>query len=176
MALSTISPAIILLGIKGIGPDVAFCSEIQFRCFCIATGLVSGFLLPWIAIHLWCPNAVQKTLENVTVTEGGDHMIVYSVAVVLPLWAGETGNDAELLATGCAFLLVWFLIASSNLHHANLYLRLRGYRFFAACPSEQHTAAFADSFLILARRNIGGHANILFCSVLDGKLLVLREN
>lgn len=103
-------------------------------------------------------------------------MIVYAVAVILPLWAGETGGNAELLATACAFVLVWFLIASSNLHHANLYLRLRGYRFFHASPLEESSPSISDTFLVLAPVDIRGQPKVLFCSVLDGKLLVMRKS
>lgn len=175
MALSTISPALALLGIKGIGEEVTFCSEAAFRVACVVAGAVLGVLLPWLLLTWLGTNGIQKTLENMTVTEGGDHMIVYSVAVILPLWAGDTGSNAELLATGCAFALVWLLIASSNLHHANLYLRLRGYRFFTADPPEGHSRSLSDSFLILSHSDITGRGMKLFCSVLDGKLLVLRE-
>lgn len=172
MALSTISPALALLGIKGIGEEVTLCTPWMFQAGCLSISILFGLVIPWVILDCLGNHGIQKVLEDVVVTEAGDHMIVYAVAVILPLWAGEMGNNHEMLATACAFLLVWFLIASSNLHHANLYLRARGYRFFTASPLQ---ASQGDSFLVLSTSDISGQRPRIFCNAIDGKVLVIRR-
>lgn len=175
MALSTVAPAIGLLGVKGIGEKVTWFTSPAFFWGGVGTSLLLIWVLPWFLLVWFTERGTQKVVENVIVQEAGDHMLVYAVAVILPLWAGETGSDRELCATALAFVMVWLLIASSNLHHANLYLRMCGYRFFSATPAEGSTGADSAGFLILSKTDISSPKATIHCAVIDGRMLLARQ-
>lgn len=171
MALSTLSPTLILLGTKGIGKDVTIVSPDVFRWALVSFGLFCLIGVPWALLAYVQSSGSDKSLDSPRITEAGDHMLVYALAVVLPLWDGDIGDDYALFTTMLAFFLVWFLVASSNLHHANVWLRLCGYRFF-----QNSSPDGSEPFFILSRNLVDGTHHHVKCKIIDSKLLVHSED
>ena len=101
---------------------------------CIFVALI-GLVFPIVYLSRMEKKPSDTTLEVGEITANPEHPFVYAIAVILPIWAGNTDDWRNALATLVAFFIVWSLFATSDLHHSNLVLRLTGYQIYTVTPT-----------------------------------------
>ncbi len=169
MAFSCLSPALLLLGIRGEGLDRL--PDGLFFGACIAAS-VAGMAWPIIYLRIQENKKSDATLEVGSITPNPDHPFVYAIAVILPIWAGNTDDWRNALATFVAFLMVWLLFAISDLHHSNLILRLFGYQIYTVTPPEKAGSLGAAPYVVLSRDHLTSATEMIHVRTLDSKLVV----
>ena len=170
LAYSSLSPIILLLGIRGEG--LLRLPDLLFFCGCMLGAMVGLVVIPWYIISRAKSDRVTKPLEVGSITLNKDHPMVYSVAVILPLWAANVDDWRNALAAFVAFLMIWALFTVSDLHHANLTLRILGYKIYTVDPPPKAGLLGGSSFLVLSKRTHGSTTKILHTKILDSALLI----
>jgi hypothetical protein len=153
MALSTISPALILVGLKqqtcwhGIFDYTVFWSQLFW-------GGVAAQLFPIILFWSARRNRVEKALTSSDLEKQEDNVFVYMLAIVLPLWDANVSTFGEKASAVLASSIGWFLVAACKLHHCNLLLRILGYNFYRFTPHTTASQHGASSALYISKKPI----------------------
>jgi hypothetical protein len=94
----------------------------------------------------------------VTVTVGAsedhrDHLIVYLVAMLTPLYQAELKTTRDALANVASLLIIVFLFVHLRLHYMNLLFAFRGYRVYTVSPPiSQNPVERKEPIVLLTQR------------------------
>jgi hypothetical protein len=125
MVVSSLAPLFVLWAIRGMQPVP------DHYLIKICAGLVAfptGALLYRIWIARW-----RGDRRSVTVTSAEDHrdhLFVYLFAVLIPLFDANLGRPRDSIATVVALVFIVFLFWHLELHYANLFFAMAGFRVF----------------------------------------------
>lgn len=169
MAFSCLCPAILLLGIRGEGLKRLPDSWYLAACLVVA---LAGMAVPLVILYRYRKGPSNITLEVGGITANPEHPFVYAIAVILPIWAGNTDDWRNALATLTAFFIVWILFAISNLHHSNLVLRLFGYQIYTITPPAIASAQGAIPYIVLSREHLTAATTHIDARILDSNLVI----
>jgi hypothetical protein len=145
MVLSSLGPLFALWAIRGMQPIPD-----KF----LVTACVAMMIIPTSVLFLRLAIARQhgdkRSFTVATADDHKDHLLVYLFAVLIPLFDANVGKARDSAATIGAFLLVVFLFWHLNLHYANVFFAIAGYRVFTIQP----TGSAEPSELLTKRKSI----------------------
>jgi hypothetical protein len=83
-----------------------------------------------------------------------DHLLVYLLAVLLPLWTANMESISGFITTVIAFLFIIFLFYNLNLHYINAIYAIRGYKIYTVIPPlSENVFSGKRSFVIPSKRD-----------------------
>lgn len=149
MVLSSISPLFILWAIRGnnLVPDRYFLG------FCaLMVALPNGFL--WARFQ-----AARRLRERREIVVGKaedhrDHLLVYLLAMLLPLYTTELSTWRDLAAAFAALGLIVFLFWQLDLHYVNVLFTGLGLRVYTVYPPQDENPLTGKSSEVLITRRI----------------------
>lgn len=125
LTLASCSPLLILWAMRG----TDFLSDYNMWSLCLLfIFITNGYLYHRIQVAKKNEDIERITIKNAN--EHTDSLLVYLVAMLLPLYAIDLSNFRELMAGISAFLFIVFLFFHLNMHYMNIILALFGYRLF----------------------------------------------
>ncbi|MDM7322005.1 MAG: hypothetical protein P3W87_001710 [Gammaproteobacteria bacterium] len=127
MVLSGLSPLFILWAIRGnsLIPDHYFIG------FCALMVLLPNAFL-WLRVSTAKRNNDQREVSVGAVDDHRDHLLVYLVIVLLPLYSENISTPRDLAATLAALSFIVFLFWRLNLHY--MVFVMFGYRVLTVYP------------------------------------------
>lgn len=148
MVLSSLAPLFLLWAVRGIS-SVA---DRYLVPLCLAFAVVPTLvLLARIRICIRSNDAVTITIG--TYEDHRDHLLVYLVAMLVPLYQADLKTTRDTLANLVALLLIIFLFFHLRLHYMNVLFALRGYRVYTVTPPESvNPASRREPFVLLTSR------------------------
>ena len=131
MAVGSMSPLFILWAIQG--NDLI--ADRWFIPFCVSmVVLPNAFLL--LRIHIARKRADKRSLAVGATENRPDHILVYLLAMLLPLYGGQVESWRQLCASATALTFIVFMFWHLNLHYMNPAFAAFGYRIFTVSPPD----------------------------------------
>jgi hypothetical protein len=148
MVLASFWPLFLLWAIRG-SPII----EDQLL-FLVCGGLI---VIPncLLGLRIWYAKW-QKDTKGITIENHGnhqDHILIYLLAILLPVYSLPLDTWREIDVLIVALLLVIVIFWLLDLHYMNLFFTILGYRIYSVDP-ENHAGDTAqrDSFVVITRR------------------------
>ena len=157
MVLSSLWPLFVLWAIRGtkLIPD---CYAIVFCVLLIA--VPSGSFA--LRILLVKKNREMRVLKAGDSEDNTNHVLVYLIAILLPLYQDDLETYRDLTATFVALLIIAILIYHLNFHYMNMYFVMSGFRLYKVYPSrESNSFTGQEPFILISkRRHIASNLSI----------------
>jgi hypothetical protein len=148
MVLASFWPLFLLWAIRG-SPIIE--DELLFL-ICGSLIVIPNFLLGlriWYA--KWQKDTKVVTIENPE--DHRDHILIYLIAILLPVYSLPLDTWREIDVLIVALLLVVVIFWLLDLHYMNLFLTLLGYRIYTINPENRAgDTAQRDSFVVITWR------------------------
>ena len=168
---SSFTPVLLLWAIRGTSavPDAVFLP--------ILGALV---VLPNLALLLRYRRIRKKRIQRVLiVTRSTDHreyLLVYLLAMLMPLVAGDLSSIRSVAATGALFGLTIFLFWHLGLHYLNIAFALFGFRVWAVVASEGVQGKSVDNQHILISRRKSIPSGLKITTLVFGDGVFIEES
>ena len=170
MVLSSFSPLFILWAVQG-------SSLISNWWLLPVCGL--AFLLPNAGLYLRIKLAIKKQHSyELTIGTSEDHtndVLVYLLAMLLPLYSPELSSIQGVLADGLAFVLIVALFYKLRLHYINPVLIFLGYHIFAVRAPDDGNPLNSNGQFFLITRRLSLDGERLPCYVISDTWLLERR-
>jgi hypothetical protein len=125
MVLSSLAPLFVLWAVRGMQPvPDHYLINICAALVVLPTGTLLYRI--WIARK----RGDRRTVTVVSAEDHRDHLFMYLFSVLMPLIDANVGRPRDSIATVIAMVLVVFLFWYLELHYANLFFALAGFRVF----------------------------------------------
>lgn len=123
--IGSFAPLFILWAIRGIKevPDL------YMWAVCGFFALVPNLIVLWRWRIVKAKNIVDRA-DVIGATDHREHMVVYLLAMLLPLYDANMNSLREVLAVGIALSVVIVMFWFANLHYLNIFFALFGFRVF----------------------------------------------
>lgn len=127
MVLGGMSPLFILWAIKGI-PAV---DDSVLWPICFLLVLIPNAIL-YFRIRRIRRNQMRLSAKLIVnkATDHREHLLVYLIAMLLPLFDANLTGERDLIAVLIALLVIFLLFWYMNLHYMNLFFLFQGYKVF----------------------------------------------
>lgn len=150
------APLFVLWAIRGINPSVGIPANWFLGAMAILALLPN--LLLMIRWRLAESKKISATAVVVSATDNREHLIVYLIALMLPLYDANLSSAREVVAVLAAFLIIMLMFWRSNLHYLNLFFALFGYRVFTLrCQSNN---GGSDKLIVLLTKRDSIHEGV----------------
>jgi hypothetical protein len=148
MVIASFWPLFLLWAIRG-SPIID--DPILFL-ICGALIIVPNILLGlriWYA--RWQKDTKAVTIENPR--DHRDHILIYLIAILLPVYSLPLDTWREIAVLIVALLLIVIIFWLLDLHYMNLFLTILGYRIYSVNPRNRvGDTARRDSFIVITKR------------------------
>lgn len=154
MVLSSFAPLFLLLAIRGTPVIPSFCLEVVCGVLIVVPTLVLC-----LRVRAAFTDDDRRALIIGTAEDSRDQMLVYLLAVLLPLYADPLDTVRPLVAEVLAFALVAFLFWKLDLHYVNVLFVAFGYRVFTVDPPDDNNPVSGRARFVLFTRRSSLKAN-----------------
>lgn len=150
MVVASFSPLFLLWAIRG---TVLFEHGVFAAVLCLF-----GILLPNLFIYYRIRRARKnRDLYPLSVgmsEDGRDQILVYLIAILLPVYALGIDDFWNLIATFVALLIILVIFWLMNLQYLNLFFSFFGYRIFMLYPTDRADVIEGyDTLVLITRRS-----------------------
>lgn len=129
MVLSSMAPLFVLWAIRG----TPFIPDAYFLPACVAMAVVpTAFLALRIVVA-----RREKDVVPLVAGEAQDsstHVLVYLLAMLLPIYPLDFESLRDIFAVGSALVLIAWVFWKMNLHYINIAFVVTGYRMYMVSP------------------------------------------
>lgn len=148
MVLASFWPLFLLWAIRGSN----VIDDVLLWLICGALILIPNLLL---GIRIWYARWQKDTkvimVENPE--DHRDHILIYLIAILLPVYSLPLDTWREIDVLIVALLLVIVIFWLFDLHYMNFFLTLGGYRIYSINPKNRvEDTAQRDSFVVITKR------------------------
>ncbi len=115
-------------------------------------------IIPWGLLRRREKTARKnKDIRKLTIIKAQDHrehLLVYLLAVLLPLWASNMAEIRTFISTIIALLFIVFVFYNLRLHYINIIYAIRGYKIYTIFPADSDNAfSGKTSFVLITPRD-----------------------
>lgn len=166
MVLSSLAPLFVLWAVRGMEPV----PDRELRIICGALIIIPTSVLLY-RISVARSSDDRRTVTVAAAEDHRDHLFVYLFAVLIPLFDANLGHKRDSIATVLALSLIVFLFWHLELHYANLFFALAGFRVFTVRADEA-----GSSVVLLTRRRAINPGIVIHALRLSDTLLLETGN
>jgi len=147
MVISSLAPLFALWATRGIKliPDRYFVGA------CLLMIIVPNCFL-YLKIKIARRENVKIVLTVGQAKDQREHLVVYLLGTLMPLYDANLGSGRDFAATLLALVFIIFLFWHLDLHYMNIAFALFGYRIFVIQPRASDSLGRRDNFILLTKR------------------------